>query len=63
MHPKVRDSGMADIHLLDQKIQDLVSSMNQQTEIIEQINSDLQQQKEVSKYLSTVLWMHVQVYN
>ena len=50
MHTKVRDSGMADIHLLDQKIQDLVSSMNQQTEIIEQINSDLQQQKEVSIY-------------
>ena len=61
MHPKVRDSGMADIHLLDQKIQDLVSSMNQQTEVIEQINGDLQQQKEVSKYhwLSTSLWMHV----
>ena len=48
MHTKVRDSGMADVLLLEQKVQDLVSSMNQQTEIIERLNSDLQQQKEVS---------------
>lgn len=48
MPTKVRDSGMADVLLLEQKVQDLVSSMNQQTEIIERLNSDLQQQKEVS---------------
>ena len=48
MLTKVRNSGMADVLLLEQKIQDLVSSMNRQTEIIEQLNSDLQQQNEVS---------------
>ena len=47
MPTKVRDSGMADVLLLEQKVQDLVSSMNQQAEIIERLNSDLQQQKEV----------------
>jgi len=51
MPTKVRDSGMADVLLLEQKVQDLVSSMNQQTEIIERLNSDLQQQKEVSSWM------------
>ena len=48
---KVRDNGSADLHLLDQKIQELVYSMNQQTEMIEQLNGDLQQQKEVRRWV------------
>ena len=49
---KVRDNGSADLHLLDQKIQELVYSMNQHTEMIEQLNGDLQQQKEVRRWVN-----------
>jgi len=47
---KVRDNGTADLQMLDQKIQELVYTMNQQTEMIEQLNGDLHQQKELLKF-------------
>ncbi len=43
----VRDSGMADIHTLEHKIQGLATSMNQQTSIIERLQGDVRQQKQV----------------
>lgn len=66
MH-QVRDNGTADLQMLDQKIQELVYTMNQQTEIIEQLNGDLHQQKEVSRWLNDYLkhsqWPHLMVCN
>ena len=44
----VRDSGMADIQTLEQKIESLVTSMNEQTDIIENLQGELMQQKQVS---------------
>ena len=44
---QVRDSGSEELHELDGKIQQLVDTMNQQTQVIEQLNAEIQQQRQV----------------
>ena len=51
---QVRESGSEELQELDVKIQELVYSMNQQTQVIEQLNAELQQQQQVSKETNTV---------
>ena len=51
---KVRDSGSSDMHLLELKVQELLTSMNQQAEMIEELNQDLRKQKEVGVCMSTI---------
>lgn len=44
---QVRDSGVADMQTLERKVNEMVDSMNQQTRVIEQLNIDLRNQKQV----------------
>ena len=43
----VRDHGMADVHEMEQKIQAMVASLTQQSEVVEQLSRELRQQREV----------------
>ena len=43
----VRDHGMADAHELEQKIEAMVSSLTQQSQVVEQLGRELRQQREV----------------
>ena len=55
---QVRESGSDELQELDGKIQELVYSMNQQTQVIEQLNGELQQQQQVSQEIKI---QHMQV--
>ena len=43
----VRDHGMADAHELEHKIQEMVASLTQQSQMVEQLGRELRQQGEV----------------
>ena len=48
---KVRDSGSADLHLLEHKMHELLGSMDAQSKTIQQLQSDLMQQKQVRQLI------------
>lgn len=44
---QVRDSGMEDVNFLEGKINNLLASMHEQSEVIEKLNNELQMKKQV----------------
>lgn len=59
---QVRENGLDDVHEMEAKMRALLSSMNQQSEIIDKLSSELKHQKQVD-YIYTIIIMQYIKFN